>query len=111
MDYSKEKASYYQLPLSEKRVNVLALLKWLEGKAEVFDVLYQHILNEPQSLIESEVDEVYESIMSVLIEDSTEKMQASLDHLNEINDRLNIMRENERKEREMESATEVLAIW
>lgn len=49
--------------------------------------------------------------MSVLIEDSTEKMQASLDHLNEINDRLNIMRENERKEREMESATEVLAIW
>ncbi len=77
----------------------------------MFDALYEHILNQPQTLIESEVDEVYESVMSVLIEDGMEKMQASLDHLGEISSRLKAMKEQEERERKEENNVEILAAW
>lgn len=110
MNFQKERSDYYLLPLSEKRVTTLALLKGLEGKAEVFDTLYQHILNNPQNLIETELDEVYESIMSVLIEDSDEKLQVSLDRLNEVSIKLEQMREKERRERETEDVGNMFAM-
>lgn len=110
MNYQQERLAYYKLPLSEKRVSVLALLKGLEGKAEVFDTLFEHILNNPDTLVETELDEVYESIISVLIEESEEKTQASISRLSEINSRLEQMRAQEQKERESEDASELLAV-
>lgn len=100
-DLIASKQNYYSSSYSSKREIVLLLLELYKGKWETFDMMYNHILN-TKDILESDLDEVFESMFSVIYDYSEQKQQNASNKLSAINQRLNQMKELEKKERESE---------
>lgn len=47
MDYKQERAAYSNSTYADKRVTVLALLKGMLGKGEVFDRIFNYVVSNP----------------------------------------------------------------
>lgn len=108
MDFKQEREAYAKTPYADKRVTVLALLKGLEGKGEVFDSLFSYLVANPTGALEGELDEVFEIVMQSLESDNEEKLREQMVKLDGLQDRIRQMREVEEREKTEEKPEEIL---
>ncbi|MDQ1343392.1 MAG: hypothetical protein QG650_111 [Patescibacteria group bacterium] len=108
MDFKQERTSYGKSSYADKRVTVLALLKGLQGKGEVFDTLFGYLIANPEGASEAEMDEVFEIVMQALEADDEEKLQEQMARLSGLQDKIRQMKEKEREEKAAENPEEIL---
>lgn len=111
MDFKQERTSYGNSSYADKRVTVLALLKGLQGKGEVFDTLFAYLIANPEGASQSEMDEVFEIIMRALESDNEEKLQEQMAKLSGLQDKIRQMKRQEQEEKAAENPEEILVAF
>lgn len=103
MDFRKWKMAYYSMSYDERKTVVLSMLSWLLWKEEIFDNIYNYINDYPEQVTQEDLDQVFESINIVLIQESDKDVENSIWKLKNIQDRLKIAFEQEKKEKQSEN--------
>lgn len=108
MDLKKEKLNYYKVGYEERKEVVLAMLSWLLWKWEVFDNIYNYINNYSEDITLEDLDQVFENIIIVLIDENDEKIVLSIWKLELIKNKIKQSKEEELKEKKQENPENIV---
>lgn len=108
MDLKNEKLNYYKIGYEERKEVILAMLSWLIWKWEVFDNIYNYINNYSEDITLEDLDQVFENIIIVLIDENDEKIELSMWKLELIQNKIKQSREEELEEKKQENPENIV---
>lgn len=108
MDLKKFKEEYDNYLFEQKKETVITMLEALLWKWENFDNIYNFIVNNPEKVVESELDEVFWILLLWMYEDSQDKLKEAENKLDIVKTRMQKLREQEKQEKEEDDADKFL---
>lgn len=97
MDIQKTISEFHRFPREEKKILCEEVLSGVRSRGWLFEELWNLI--QFNSILDEDLDNIYESAITVLMSAENAKIHASLDRLAEVRERLLIHREYEAQER------------
>lgn len=104
MNLKRFKQDYDTYEFQQKKQTVLIMLESLLWKWDNFDTIYHFILQNPTDVLESELDEVFWVLIVSMYKDAEIKFKTVDTKLQNIRDKMYLMKQQELKEKKQEDA-------
>lgn len=111
IDLKKFKKDYDTYFFEQKKETVTIMLKVLLGKWDNFDNIYNFIINNPDQVFESELDEVFGILLLWMYQDSQDKLKEAEWKLDMVKQKMLQIKQQEEKEKQQEDPEKILFQW
>lgn len=94
---------FYSFSFTDKRQVIIDILASLIGKDDIFEWMHKYILEHPGDVMETDLDEIYSAIRTIIDSSRMEDQRLAIKKLGNIQERLTEMYAKEKQERQEET--------